>query len=262
MNKAFILTISILALLSCGGCGQRQSSASDLESSAPVISGSIVPGQGNDEVMKEIDLKAFISLTVNLPVDVVYTPGDAKVLIVAKSKHIDHILVRQGEDGAVVIESDDKKIRFWSGTKIYVGSKYLSELKLNSSQEFDCRGTIVSRDGFSLTLNGAADVEIFGIDADRTEITCNGAADFELHSLNSDDVTVKVNGAGDMDLHGIRVKRIDAKINGAGDIDLEGEADAVMLSINGAGRIDARHLRAKVVHPNVKGVGSIRTSDL
>lgn len=253
--------MSIFTLLSCNGGGQGQSSASVPESSAPVVSGTIVPGQGNDEVMKEIDLKAFTSLTVNLPADVVYTPGDSKVLIVAKSKHIDHILVRQGDDGAVVIESDDKKIRFWSGTKIYLGSKYLSELKLNGSLEFDCRGTIVSRDGFSLNLNGASDVEIFGIDADWTEITCNGAADLELHSLKSDDVAIKVNGAGDMDLHGIRAKAVDAKINGAGDIDLEGEADTVTLSINGAGSIDASHLRAKIVRPNVKGIGSIRTSE-
>lgn len=253
--------MSIFTLLSCNGGGQGQSSASVPESSAPVVSGTIVPGQGNDEVMKEIDLKAFTSLTINLPVDVVYTPGDSKVLIVAKAKHIDHILVRQGDDGAVVIESDDKKIRFWSETKIYLGSKYLNELKLNGSQEFDCRGTIVSRDGFSLNLNGASDVEIFGIDADWTEITCNGAADLELHSLKSDDVTIKVNGAGDMDLHGIRAKRVDAKINGAGGIDLEGEADTVTLSINGAGSIDASHLRAKIVRPNVRGIGSIRTSE-
>lgn len=253
--------MSIFTLLSCNGGGQGQSSASVPESSAPVVSGTIVPGQGNDEVMKEIDLKAFTSLTINLPVDVVYTPGDSKVLIVAKAKHIDHILVRQGDGGAVVIESDDKKIRFWSETKIYLGSKYLNELKLNGSQEFDCRGTIVSRDGFSLNLNGASDVEIFGIDADWTEITCNGAADLELHSLKSDDVTIKVNGAGDMDLHGIRAKRVDAKINGAGGIDLEGEADTVTLSINGAGSIDASHLRAKIVRPNVRGIGSIRTSE-
>lgn len=253
--------MSLFALLSCNGHGRKQSSAPASESSLPVVSGTIVSGQGNDEVMKEIDLKAFKSLTINLPVDVVYTPGDSKVLIVAKSKHIDHILVRQGEDGAVVIESDDKKIRFWSETKIYVGSKYLSELKLNGSLEFDCRGTIVSRDGFSLNLNGASDVEIFGIDADWTEITCNGAADFELHDLKSDEVSVKVNGAGDIELHGIRAKTLDAKINGAGDIDLEGEADTVTLSINGAGRIDASHLRAKIVRPNVKGIGSIQTSD-
>ncbi len=253
--------MSLFALLSCNGQGRGQSSAPASESSLPVVSGTIVSGQGNDEVMKEIDLKAFKSLTINLPVDVVYTPGDAKVLIVAKSKHIDHILVRQGEDGAVVIESDDRKIRFWSETKIYVGSKYLNELKLNGSQEFDCRGTIVSRDGFSLNLNGASDVEIFGIDADWTEITCNGAADFELHNLKSDEVSIKVNGAGDMELHGIRAKTLDAKINGAGDIDLEGEADTVTLSINGAGSIDASHLRAKIVRPNVKGIGSIQTSD-
>ncbi len=226
MKRFFLLTAVCLAALT--SCVFTVSGSSESE-----LSGS------SKEITRTFDVAPFDVLTINVPGDVVYESGAPKVVIVAPEKYMEHILVEPDGDGELVIKSDDKKIRSFKNTKIYVTSDLLSELTINGAVDMECKHGIRSKGDFSLTLNGAGDLDIFGLEAE--------------------DVTIRCNGAADLDLKGLQAADLDVTMNGAGDITVAGTVDRACLTINGAGDIDATGLEATSFRPSVHGVGSIRT---
>ena len=193
----------------------------------------------SQEVTRTFDVAPFDVLTINVPGDVVYEAGAPKVVIVAPEKYMEHILVEPERDGSLVIKSDDKKIRSFKNTKIYVTSDLLSELTINGAVDMECKHGIRSAGNFDLTLNGAGDLDITGLEAADVTIRCNGAADLSIKDIDACD--------------------LDVTINGAGDARLTGKVDNALLTINGAGDVDARNLEARSIRPSVRGVGSILT---
>ena len=192
-----------------------------------------------EEQTRTFDVAPFDILTINVPGDVVYESGAPKIVIVAPEKYMEHVVVEPDGDGAIVIKSDDKKIRSFKNTKIYVTSDCLSELTINGAVDMECKHGIRSNGDFSLTLNGAGDLDIARLEAADVTIRCNGAADLELSEL--------------------KAATLDVTVNGAGDVNVSGQVDRAWLTINGAGDIDATRLEAATIRPSVHGVGSVRT---
>ena len=188
---------------------------------------------------RTVEVLPFDQLTVNIPCDVVYELGAPKIVIVASEKYMNHIVVDQDAYGSVTIKTDDKRIRSFKNTKIYITSDVLSALNINGAVDMECKHGIRSTGDFSLTLNGAGDLDIAGLDATNVTIRCNGAADLELSDL--------------------RATSLEVTMNGAGDVSVGGRVDSARLTINGAGEIDATQLEAASIRPSVNGIGSIRT---
>lgn len=203
------------------------------------VSGSNLGESAGETQTRTFDVAPFDVLTINIPGDVVYEAGEPKVVIVAGEKYMEHIVVEADGEGALIIKSDDKKLRSFKNTKIYVTSDLLSELTINGAVDMTCKHGIRSNGDFALTLNGAGDLDIIGLEAADVTVRCNGAADLVLKDL--------------------KAATLDVTMNGAGDVTVAGEADRAFLTINGAGDIDARNLEAAVVRPSVHGVGSVRT---
>ena len=193
----------------------------------------------SEEITRTFDLAPFETLTINVPGDVVYESGAPKVVIVAPQKYMEHIVVEPDGAGELIIKSDDKKIRSFKNTKIYVTSDVLSSLTINGAVDMECKHGIRANGDFDLTLNGAGDLDITG--------------------LHAADVTIRCNGAADVDLTGLNAANLDVTINGAGDVKVAGNADRAYMTINGAGDIDATGLEAAIIRPSVHGVGSVRT---
>ena len=200
--------------------------------------GEVVLGS-SQEVTRTFDVAPFDALTINVPGDVVYESGAPKVVIVAPEKYMEHIVVEPDGDGALIIKSDDKKIRSFKNTKIYVTSDVLNSLTINGAVDMECKHGLRANGDFDLTLNGAGDLDICGLEAAEVTIRCNGAADVDLTGLNA--------------------ATLDVTINGAGDVNVAGNADRAYLTINGAGDINATGLEAAIIRPSVHGVGSVRT---
>ena len=188
---------------------------------------------------RTVEVLPFDDLTINIPCDVVYELGAPKIVIVASEKYMNHIVVDQDNDGSVTIKTDDKRIRSFRNTKVYITSDVLSVLSINGAVDMECKHGIRSTGDFSLTLNGAGDLDIAGLDATNVTVRCNGAADLELSGLSA--------------------TALDVTMNGAGDITVGGQVERARLTINGAGDIDATQLEAASIRPSVNGVGSIRT---
>ena len=183
---------------------------------------------------KTVELKNFDTLVCSVPADVNYEYGDPKVVISAREEALKHIQVLQ-EDETVTLRMDVKTLKGLGDIKIYITSRRLSALEFNGAVDFECKNGLRAKGDFLLTANGAADVEINGLKADKVNIVCNGAADADVEELKCDEITVVVNGAADVSLAG-RTGLADLTINGVGGIDIAHlEADKVLSSVHGLG---------------------------
>ena len=177
----------------------------------------------------------FHSLLCNVPGDVQYVPGECTVSIYGADNILKHITV-QNENGTLVIKSDGTTFRNVKTLKFNVSSPVLEKVSFNGAVDFNAPNGVSSLD-FDLQVNGAGDVDIQGLTADKASVT--------------------VNGAGDATIAGIDCESLSVEINGAGDASVAGRAASASLSISGAGDINARDLDCANIESKVRGVGRI-----
>lgn len=204
---------------------------------------------GNDIVIGEAPITAsdnyitrndmtgeFHSLQSNIPGDVIYTPGDCTISLEGPDNVLQHIKVNN-ENGTLVVKTDGVTIRKLKKFIVRISSPVLEDLDFNGAVDFKAPQGITALD-FSLTVNGAGDVDINGLKADKASLT--------------------VNGAGDVDAAGLDCERITVAVNGAGDANVAGRAASANLSISGAGDIDASRLECPEIQSKVHGLGRIK----
>jgi len=178
----------------------------------------------------------FHSIECNVPGDVIYTPGDCAISFDGPDNVLQHIKVNN-ENGTLVVKTDGISIRNLKKFTVRLSSPVLEDLDFNGAIDFSAPQGITALD-FSLTVNGAGDVDIAGLKADKADIT--------------------VNGAGDVDVNKLDCERIAVAVNGAGDAVVSGRAAKASLSISGAGDIDASNLQCSEIDSKVHGLGRIR----
>ena len=178
----------------------------------------------------------FHSIQCNVPGDVIYTPGDCAVSLEGPDNVIQHIKVNN-ENGKLVVKTDGVTIRKLKKFTVRLSSPVLEDLDFNGAIDFSAPQGITALD-FNLTVNGAGDVDIKGLQADKAVLT--------------------VNGAGDVDIEKLDCERITVAVNGAGDANVSGTARSASLSISGAGDIDASGLQCPAIDSKVHGIGRIR----
>ena len=232
IQNLITIVISLLALSACNfTITGSNSGKTDSEE--------VVIADSSADQTRTYEVAPFDELTVNIPCDVVYEAGAPRVVVVANAKYMEHIVVEHDGRNGLVIKTDDKKIRSFKHTKIYVTSDCLSALTVNGAVDMECKHGIRSTGDFAITLNGAGDLDIAGLDADEISIRSNGACDLNIFDINA--------------------SALEVTMNGAGDINVGGNVEKARLTINGAGDIDATKLAAATIRSSVNGIGSIRT---
>jgi len=178
----------------------------------------------------------FHSVVCNIPGDMVYTPGDCAISLYGPDNVLDHITV-ENENGTLVVKTDGVSIRNLKKFTVNLSSPVLENLTFNGAVDFSAPRGITALD-FEASVNGAGDLSIDGLKADKVAVTVNGAGDVDISGLDCESITVAVNGAGDADIDG-RAARAD-------------------LSISGAGDIDASSLDCPQIESRVRGIGQIK----
>ena len=178
----------------------------------------------------------FHSIQCNVPGDVIYTPGDCAISFNGPDNVVQHIKV-SNENGTLVIKTDGSTFRNLKKFTVNLSCPVLEEIIFNGAVDFKAPQGITALD-FSAVVNGAGDVELSGLKADKADITVNGAGDIDIYKLDCERISVAVNGAGDAVVSGVAAK-----------------AD---LSISGAGDIDASELQCADIDARVRGVGRIK----
>lgn len=107
-------------------------------------------------------------------------------------------------------------------------------------------------------IEGAADVDITGIDSDSFLLEIDGAGDVTLQGTCGE-VEIEINGAGDIDAEEFECKSVDITINGAGDADVYA-SESVRAVLNGVGDITV-YGNPNRVRPSIHGLGSFEVID-
>jgi len=141
-------------------------------------------------------------------------------------------------------------------THVEEDTLYISQEGRWRNREIDIEITVRSLD--AITLEGAADIDVTGIDSDMFELEIDGAGDITLEgSCNT--VEIEINGAGDVDAEDLKCKRVYVTINGAGDVDAYA-SESVEAELNGVGDITICGDPSSV-RPRIHGLGSFEVSD-
>ena len=177
----------------------------------------------------------FHSIQCNVPGDVIYTPGDCAITFKGPDNVLDHIKV-DNNNGTLVVKTDGITIRKLKNLTVRISSPVLEDLDFNGAIDFSAPQGITALD-FNLTVNGAGDVEIGGLQADKAVVTVNGAGDVTIDDADCETLILDVNGAGDANVSG-KATQASLSINGAGDIDASGlQCTDINSTVHGLGRI-------------------------
>lgn len=122
----------------------------------------------------------------------------------------------------------------------------------------DIEVTISVENLSAFIIEGAADVDITGIDSDSFLLEIDGAGDVTLVGTCGV-VEIEINGAGDIDAEDFECKSVDITINGAGDADVYA-SESIRAVLNGVGDITVYGNPSRV-RPSIHGLGSFEVVD-
>lgn len=189
-------------------------------------------------VEKTMDLKDFNAIVVNGHSDLILKQADTFSVVVTANEDVFEHLDYRVEDGVLILGAKDNVTLLAKKHELAISLPVIT----------------------SLSVNGAADVDLKGYKSDKPMIiSLNGAGDFELSGIAVPELDFTMNGAGDIDALDLDVKEINVTMNGAGDITLSGKAKKTVISVHGAGDVDASELDCDVVVKHCAGLASIKT---
>ena len=220
----------IAALAALASCNFVQVSGSSSSSKSIKASDNIIT--------KTFDTGTFSGLECNVAAKIEFTQApEASVEITTSDNILEYLDV--SVRGSELRIAPRKGYRFKNlGTfSVKVSAPSLEEVEINGAGTFTAPFGIKS-DSFALEMNGAAKIDICGLEARKVGIELNGAAD----------CTVK----------GLLAGEVEAEVNGAGNCTLAGKADSVDAEINGVGNIDVSALEAGDIKTKLNGVGTVR----
>lgn len=187
---------------------------------------------------KSFDVAPFSQIKLGVPADVTFQTAPDCALSVKMDENLFEYLTVEVEDGMLKIGSKNSSIRNFKKLEMKISAPSLGYLECNGAVDFEALDGIRGEE-FKMVVNGAADVEISGLEAKN--------------------VAFEVNGAGDIDVDLVDAETVKLQISGAGDASLSGKAEAVKVQVNGAGDVDLTSLDYASLDKKINGVGSVKT---
>jgi len=149
------------------------------------------------------------------------------------------IILSQGERESLTIEGSDNIVdviqtSVRGGTLVIQTKENLNITNL--SEDYIMTFTIVVKDLDSLTISGAADIEMDSLSTSKLDITMSGAGQLKLDDLMADSLNITLSGVGN--------------------VDVSGGVTTAQIDIPGAGNVAAADLEIQTADVNISGFGS------
>jgi hypothetical protein len=172
----------------------------------------------SDVIITEVrEVSGFTGIEISTFGRVNLSQGDSESVSIRGSDNVVPVIRTTVRNGVLLIESDENN----NVTGIHASNVVTI--------------TIVVKDLSSLTISGAADVEMDGLSTSSFEFTMSGAGQFGLDALHADS--------------------LDVTLSGMGDVEISGEVTAALIDIPGAGSVRASDLRVQTAEVNISGLG-------
>ncbi|HWV85893.1 MAG TPA: head GIN domain-containing protein [Capillimicrobium sp.] len=206
--------------------------------SAALLSGMVLTGCGirfddGPSVTETHAVGAFERIHVSgSPNVVVRAGGSPEVVVSGGRKRVDDVSV-EVRDGTLKIDEDGDTTLSLGGSELLVSI------------------TAPRLDGVS--VEGAGDVDLGDVDADRLDLSVSGAGDITGRGRVGV-LTAWVDGAGDLRLADVRAERARVDVSGAGDVDVT-VSETLDVRVNGSG--DVTYGGDPDVRERVDGAGDV-----
>lgn len=116
--------------------------------------------------------------------------------------------------------------------------------------------TIRFREGAAWSWNPGSGVNVVVAAPKLASVNLEGAADVEVLGVQGESLAALTQGSGSLKATGINVERIHLATRGAGSISVEGSAREATYEVGGSGSIDAMRLKVESARIAVGGAGS------
>ena len=199
------LLLAALLAISCQGI-----SVVDLNKDAIKPSDVIITEQRDLSGYTGIDMRTFGKM--------ILSQGDREAVTISGSDNIVAVIQTSVRDGILVIENDQN-----------VNITGVNEENVLTF-------TIVVKDLSSLTLSGAADIQMDSLSTSTLDVSMSGAGQFVLDQFQADSLKTVLSGFGN--------------------VEISGEVSQARIDIPGAGSINFGDLQIQTADTTISGVGS------
>jgi len=169
-------------------------------------------------ITEQRDLSGYTGIDMRTFGKMVLSQGDRESVTISGSDNIVAVIQTSVRDGILVIETEEN----------------INVTGVN--EENVLTFTIVVKDLSSITLSGAADIQMDSLSTSRLEVNMSGAGQFVLDQLKADSVNITLSGIGS--------------------VELSGQVSQARIDIPGAGSINFGDLQIQTANVTISGVGS------
>jgi hypothetical protein len=233
-----ILTL-FLALLLFSSCGSRLTIGEGETTVEPRETGEFNKIEINVPLDAEIHIKEGAHATVQIS-------GYKNLLKEIETQVVGSVLKIHKQDESLDFDTDKEIV-----AEITVSS--LDELEINGTGDVNVSGNVQSKD-FHLTINGAGNINLESITADKLQTEINGAGDVKIKNGTVHAADYSISGAGSINGFGVQCDDVKASIAGAGDIKIIANK-TLDGSVSGGGEI--RYRGTPTVKSKTVGLGGI-----
>jgi len=158
-----------------------------------------------------------------------------------------------GQQQSVELEAEDNILPVVT-TEVKDGTLIVSSTA-NYNTDKGVKAHIVVPSLKGITITGAGDVSVKGINEPKFALTIKGAGDIKLEG-KAEELSVDLAGAGDVDTRQLAVQRATVNLRGAGDVKVRAEKT---LEANLRGKGDIRYTgNPEEVIQNISGLGDVK----
>ena len=185
-----------------------------------------------------MDFSGFTQISVEGAVEIDFVQADTyNVLVTANEDVFNYLDYRQEENKLVFSTKDHVNINA-KEYKVLVQAPVLKSFKVEGASKFHLNNGYKSSENLETQVDGAAKMDLNGV---------------EVPSLD-----IEMNGAGEFTLSNIKVVNLEVEVNGAAKGSVSGTADNAEITVAGAARIDISKLQCPNVEKHVEGLGVIK----
>lgn len=178
---------------------------------------------------RTLDFDPATPLTIEAPVELTFTRGDAPALTVEGPTKL--IGAMRWEGGRLFLDKQAPASR--GSLSVRITAPQLPSLNIKGPGQIELRD--LRQPTLALTIAGAANVEGKG-KVDNLAIDASGAGNLDLENLEAGDAKVNIAGLGNVDLS--VTGKLDAAIAGAGSVTLHRKPQVIDTRITGIGSIE------------------------
>jgi len=237
LSAGILLLICTLAILS--SCRQNR-----------------VKGKGNIETVSR-NVPAFQGIKIQAPVNVniKIVPGATPSISLKGYPNILEEIQTEVEGNTLRIYNDDL-VHFSVNEDIIaeITVPTLNALAISGAADVDMLG-MLNTTTFDLTVSGAGDVKMEGINAETFNAELSGAGNLEVRGGTVANAKYAVNGAGEIDAFPLQTRQASVSVAGMGDVDVS-VSEKLDASVAGAG--DINYKGQPQLTTSVAGAGSVQ----